>query len=36
MNDKLEKVARAICLAGEVPDDVRKDCEVLCSMCLDE
>ena len=36
MNDKLEEVARAICLAGEVPDDVRKDCEVLCLMCLDE
>ncbi len=34
--DMLETVARAICLAGDVPDDVRKDCEVLCRMCLDE
>ena len=36
MSDKLEAVARAICLAGDYPDDIRKDCEVLCSMCLDE
>ena len=35
---KLEEVARAICLgASEVmPDDIPKDCESLCSMCLSE
>lgn len=32
----VEIVARAICLAGNLPDDVRKDCETLCLMCLDE
>ena len=34
----IERVARAICTgASEVmPDDVRRDCESLCGMCLAE
>ena len=34
----IERVARAICTgASEVmPDDVRRDCESLCEMCLAE
>jgi len=36
MTDMLSVVARAICLAGDVPADVREGCKVLCSMCLSE
>ena len=32
----IERVARAICLAGCVPEGVRTDCDTLCCMCLDE
>jgi hypothetical protein len=35
-DEKVEIVARAICLAGVLPDDIRTDCEVLCSMCFAE
>jgi len=35
-DNMIDCVARAICKAAETPPDVRTDCEVLCSMCLDE
>jgi hypothetical protein len=32
----IERVARAICLAGVIPDDIRTECDSICGMCRDE